>query len=96
MTAPRHKVPKFKLGELLTVGQLAQALHVSIKTVRDWVYKKRIPFTRVERRIYFAAGVVEDLLNKNAVGALRSGRSPGSRPRGRGGVQLEESNHGKT
>lgn len=60
----------FKLDRLLTLEQAAGKLHVSVRTLRSWRYKRRIPFTRVARRIYVDAGDVEELLNSNAVPAL--------------------------
>lgn len=83
------------LSDLLTVKQLAQTLHVSVRTVRSWVYKRRIPFTRLERRVYFNAGVVEGLLKANAVDPVSSGKPPGSRPCGQGGAQPKGLNHGE-
>lgn len=75
----------FSIDRLLTITQLAEKLFVKEKTVRSWIYKRTIPFTRVGRRIYFDAGVVEELLNRNAIGG--SGlRSPGSKPAGQGGA----------
>jgi len=61
---------KFKLDELLRVEDLAGKLKVSLKTVRSWVYLRKIPFTKIGRRVYFAAGVVEEMLRRNAVPAL--------------------------
>lgn len=60
----------YRIDELLTVEELAGNMKVSIRTVRDWVQRRRIPFTRFQRRVYFNLGVVEELLKRNAVGAL--------------------------
>jgi excisionase family DNA binding protein len=67
---------RFKLGELLTVDDLAEQLKVSLKTVRSWIYLRKIPFTKIGRRVYFSVGVVEEILRRNAVPALSGqGRS---------------------
>src|SRR6185369_2376389 len=58
----KSKSLRFKLNELLTVEELASKLRVSLKTVRSWVYLRRIPFTRFMRRVYFPLDVVEMLL----------------------------------
>lgn len=96
MSARRTKLPDFKLGELLTVKELAEALHVSVKTVWDWTHKRRIPFTRIQRRVYFAVGAVNALLNANAVEPLDSSRRLGQSPWGQGGVGAEGAEHGES
>jgi excisionase family DNA binding protein len=72
MTFPFMKSPQFKLDDLLRVEDLASKLKVSLKTVRSWVYLRKIPFTKIGRRVYFAAGVVEEMLRRNAVPAIPS------------------------
>ena len=79
MTAHMSKQVRFSLDQLLTVEQLAQRLRVSISTVRDWIARRKVPFTRFQRRIYFHAGVIEMLLQRSQVPALAEGqdqRSP--------------------
>lgn len=61
---------RFRLDDLLTVEEVAAKLKVSLKTVRSWVYLRKIPFTKIQRRVYFSVGVVEELLRRNAVPAL--------------------------
>lgn len=43
----------FDNQNLLTIGQLSDLLQVPQKTIRDWVYKRKIPFKRVGRLIRF-------------------------------------------
>ena len=81
---------RFSLNGLLTVEELASKLKVSLKTVRSWMYLRKIPFTKFGRRVYFSLDVVEELLSRNAVAAIRSGRSPDSKPTGQGGAQTQE------
>jgi excisionase family DNA binding protein len=61
---------RYSLNDLLTLQEMATKLRVSLRTVRDWIYKRKIPFTRLGHRLYVSVGVVETLLNANAVGAL--------------------------
>jgi len=77
----------YKLDELLTVQEFAVRMGVKLRTVRSWIYKRVVPFTRFERRVYFSATVVEELLDRNAIPALRSGNSPDSKPAGQGGEE---------
>ncbi len=73
---------RFKLGELLTVDDLAEQLKVSLKTVRSWIYLRKIPFTKIGRRVYFSVGVVEEILRRNAVPALSGQGRPDMCPAG--------------
>ena len=88
MNRPTVKMHAFKLENLLTVEDLAKKLKVSTKTVRTWVYKRRIPFTRFQRRVYFELGVVEGMLNANAVDALGSSMPPIRKAKCQGGAAL--------
>jgi len=66
----------YKLDSLLTVEQAAAKLSVKIRTVRDWVCKRKIPFTKFERRVYISADVIEERLQLAAVCALTGSPSP--------------------
>lgn len=82
----------YSLDDLLTLEQAAVKLHISLRTIRDWRYKRQIPWTRIGRRIYVSVGVVEELLARNAVSALPPSRSPSPRPTGQGGAEKGKSN----
>jgi len=75
----------YNLDHLLTVQQFADKLGVKVRTVRSWIYKRVVPFTRFERRVYFSTTVVEEILGRNAIPALPSSDSPDSKPTGQGG-----------
>ena len=62
----------YSLNDLLTLQEMASKLRVSLRTIRDWIYKRKIPFTRLGHRLYVSVGVVESLLNANAIGALEN------------------------
>ena len=62
----------YNIDRLLTVEQLALKLGVSVRTVRSWRYKRKIPFTKIGRRLYVGADIVEGLLDANAIPALAS------------------------
>lgn len=64
----------YKLDNLLTIEQAAAKLHVSPRTVRSWRYQRKIPFTRLGRRLYVSADIVEGLLDVNAIPALTPGK----------------------
>ena len=84
------KNPSFSLDGLLTVEELAAKLRVSLKTVRSWIYIRKISHTRLGRRVYFSLDAVEEMLSRNAVAALRNSNSPDSKPTGQGGAQTGE------
>jgi len=80
------KVVTYKLNSLLTVEQVAERLAVSIRTVRDWVCKRKIPYTKFERRVYISADVIEERLRLAAIGTLQS--LPGPTLAEQGGAHL--------
>lgn len=67
------------------MAEFAAGMGVKLRTVRSWIYKRVILFTRFERRVYFSATVVEELLDRNAIPALRSSDSPDWKATGRSG-----------
>ena len=62
----------YTLENLLTIEDVAAKLRIAVKTVRSWRYKRKIPFTRIGRRLYVSGGVVEELLARNVIPALPS------------------------
>lgn len=87
---------KYRLNRLLTVSQFVDALSIPERTVRDWVYRRTIPFTRLHRRVYFSTDVVEGLLQANShpVGGRRGGSPESSDPQREGGASCEEDSNG--
>jgi len=53
----------YSLDGLLTIERVK--LRVAVRAVRNWAIFAEIPFTRLGRRLYVSAGVVEDLLTRN-------------------------------
>jgi excisionase family DNA binding protein len=80
MRTPSSGSIRFKLGELITVEDLAAKLQVSLKTVRHWIYLRKIPFTKFGRRVYFSIGVVEHMLRQNVVPAFSRQHGPDTGP----------------
>lgn len=76
------------LDDLLTIEQFAEKLKISVRTVREWRYRRRIPFTRIGRRLYVPAGAVESLLARNVIEPLGGSRE--QEPRGQGGEAEQE------
>lgn len=74
---------EIKLDELMTIEEVAAKLKVKVRTVRDWRAKRKLPFTRIGRRLYVPVGAVEELLKRNTV--LVSGGSQDQTPSGQGG-----------
>ncbi len=88
---------KYKLNRILTISQSADALRTPELTVRDWVYRRTIPFTRLHRRIYFSTDVVEGLLQANSrpVGGRPGGSPESSDSQREGGALYEEDSNGQ-
>ena len=57
------------MTELLNLREGAKELRLSIHTLRAWTYQKRIPFVRLGRRILLRREDIEELVNRNRVGA---------------------------
>ncbi|MCZ7649522.1 MAG: helix-turn-helix domain-containing protein [Planctomycetota bacterium] len=68
---------KYRLDDLLTLEQVAEKLHVKVRTVRSWRHKRQLlTFTRVGRRLYVSAEAVENLLSRNEIPTLPVCRQP--------------------
>ncbi len=83
--AKQHLRRNISLDGLLTIEELAEKLKVKPRTVRDWVQRRRIGFTRFLHRIYFSPGVVEDVLRRNVVAPI----SPSPTLAEQGGAQTD-------
>jgi len=55
---------------LLTVEEFAKALGMSPKTVRMWIWRRRVEFVRVGRAIRFRPETVDEIVNRGSVPAL--------------------------
>lgn len=57
--------PLFEKGiELFSVEQLAEALGIAPKAIRNWVAMRKIPFVRIGRRTMFRRESVSTWLEK--------------------------------
>lgn len=52
MNSPSSPTPLFD-NQLQTINDLARILNVPAATIRDWVFKRRIPFRKLGRLIRF-------------------------------------------
>jgi excisionase family DNA binding protein len=55
---------------LLTTAEFAAALGLSPKTVRQWTWRRRVPFVRVGRAIRFRRETVDEIINRGSVPTL--------------------------
>jgi excisionase family DNA binding protein len=55
---------------LLGVSEFAAAVGMSPKTIRQWVWMRRVPYVRVGRAIRFRQETVEEILKRGEVPAL--------------------------
>jgi excisionase family DNA binding protein len=91
--APR--ATRYSLDGLLGIGDLAAQLHVAEKTVRDWIYRRKVPFSRIGRRVYFDRSVIEGLLAANETAPLSRGTRGNRQARcQKGGGVEQEVKHG--
>jgi excisionase family DNA binding protein len=59
----------FKMPELLNVGEAAKEMKISIPTLRQWLYQKRLPYVHLGRRVLLRREDIEDFVKKNLVEA---------------------------
>lgn len=57
-----------------TVGQAAEALGLSVSTLRSWISQRRIGFVRLGRAVRIPAHEVERLLEHGYTPPVRTGR----------------------
>jgi len=55
--------------ELLDLAEGAKELHLSIHTLRAWIYQKRLPHVRLGRRVLLRKQDLEEFVNKGVVEA---------------------------
>ncbi len=53
--------------ELLDVKETAKLLRLKESTIRAWVLKRRIPYVKLGRRIFFRQSDCETLINSNLI-----------------------------
>lgn len=54
-------------NQLLSTEQLSEYLNVPTATIRDWCYKRKIPFVKVGRHVRFRPSDVEKWLSERKV-----------------------------
>jgi len=52
------------MEKLLTVPEAAEALRVSVNTIRAWVFQRKIPVIRVGRKLVFKESDLIKILEK--------------------------------
>lgn len=55
-------------NQLLSIKRLSEYLDVPAMTIRDWVYKRRIPFLKVGRHVRFQPSDVQRWLSERSHG----------------------------
>ena len=66
-TAENSTNPLFD-NQLWSIDRLAEYLDVPSATIRDWVYKRSVPFVKVGRHVRFKPSDVEEWLEQRSVG----------------------------
>jgi excisionase family DNA binding protein len=60
------------MSKLLNVEEFADAVGLSPKTVRQWVWMRRVPYVRVGRAIRFRPETVKEIIDRGTIPALES------------------------
>lgn len=58
------------MKKLLSVPEFADAVGLSPKTIRQWVWMRRVSYVRVGRSIRFKPETVAEILDRGTVPAL--------------------------
>jgi excisionase family DNA binding protein len=64
-------------SDLLSLAEAAEVLHLKPSTMRAWVFRRRIPFVKMGRRVLFRRSDLDALIAQSVVPA--SGEHPGYR-----------------
>ncbi len=62
------------MSKLLTVAEFADAVGLSPKTIRQWVWMRRVAYVRVGRAIRFKPETAQDLIDHGTIPALAERR----------------------
>lgn len=54
-------------SELFDVEEAAAFLHIKTCTVRDWVYKQKVPYVKLGRRVFLRKPDLEKLIADSVV-----------------------------
>jgi excisionase family DNA binding protein len=54
-------------NQLWSIERLAQYLDVPEATIRDWVYKRRVPFVKVGRHVRFKPSDVDEWIEQGGI-----------------------------
>jgi excisionase family DNA binding protein len=55
---------KFFDNQLATIKQVSEMTQVPIKTIRHWVYMRRIPYKKIGRHVRFDPSEIRDWINE--------------------------------
>ena len=53
--------------QLLSVGEAAERLNISVFTLRGWISQRRVRFVKLGRRTMFLPTDLEDLINGSVI-----------------------------
>lgn len=74
MKTPKQKPPPVIVGPLLTQQQAADALCLSVHTIRSWTAQRRILYIRLGRAIRIPQSEIDRLLTENFIPAKEEPR----------------------
>jgi excisionase family DNA binding protein len=65
--SPHEKLLTQELEELLRIPDAARVLGIKQKTLRDWVWRRKITFIKVGKGVAFRPSDLRDFIEKNVV-----------------------------
>lgn len=74
MTATATTTAPTARRNLLTVSEFAEALALKPKTIRAWIFDRRVPFVRVHGSIRFRPETIDEIIRQGSVTVGRGRR----------------------
>ncbi len=56
--------------KLLTADEVAEALGLTVGTIRDWTYERKLPHVKFGRRVRYRASIVDALVLASEIPAI--------------------------
>lgn len=64
--------PPIPLDSLLTVPQAAERLQVSVRTIRAWIFTRRIEYVKLGSAVRIRESVLQEMLERGRMPAIES------------------------
>jgi excisionase family DNA binding protein len=63
-------MPVAEKTRLVTLPEAADRLGVKVNTIRAWIYRRSVPYTKVGRAVRLSEATIESIIERGTVPAL--------------------------